>query len=331
MAYVANSDHAHLQEVRLGDDVILVDGLEKRFGEEVVVSQVTFNVPRGSIFGFIGPSGSGKTTTIRMLTGIYTPSAGNIQVLGRHPKDFTQGTRARIGYMPQLFVLYPNLTVWENINFAASLYGMGFGRNKRLQEVLDFVELTPHRQKLARDISGGMQRRLSLASTLLHNPELLFLDEPTAGIDPILRQKFWDHFRWLQRNDTTLFITTQYVNEASYCDLVGVMSEGRLVVVDTPDGLRQRVFGGEVVDLRASESLSYRFEQMLDDLPFVRGPVTRTGPNSVRIVVDDTGTAIPDLMEWSRQNNLAVESIEEYLPPIDDVFVELVREDRSYG
>jgi ABC-2 type transport system ATP-binding protein len=331
MAYVANSDHAHLQEVGLGDDVILVDGLEKRFGEEVVVSQVTFNVPRGSIFGFIGPSGSGKTTTIRMLTGIYTPSAGNIQVLGRHPQDFTQGTRARIGYMPQLFVLYPNLTVWENINFAASLYGMGFGRNKRLHEVLDFVELTPHRQKLARDISGGMQRRLSLASTLLHNPELLFLDEPTAGIDPVLRRKFWDHFRWLQRNDTTLFITTQYVNEASYCDLVGVMSEGRLVVVDTPDGLRQRVFGGEVVDLRASESLSYRFEQMLDDLPFVRGPVTRTGPNSVRIVVDDTGTAIPDLMEWSRQNNLAVESIEEYLPPIDDVFVELVREDRSYG
>jgi ABC-2 type transport system ATP-binding protein len=325
MVYVTESNHDQFQEVKLDEKIIIAEGLEKKFGSEAVISNVTFYVPRGAIFGFIGPSGSGKTTTIRLITGIYEPTSGNITVFGKKPKDFTQGTRARIGYMPQLFVLYPNLTIWENINFAASLYGMGLGRKKRLNSVLDFVELSEHKHKLARNISGGMQRRLTLAATLLHDPELLFLDEPTAGIDPVLRRKFWDHFRDLQKDGSTMFITTQYVNEASYCDLVAVMNEGKLVVVDTPDGLRKRVYGGEVVDIRTTEHLDYRLEERLDALPFVRGPVTRTGSNSVRIVVEDAGEAVPSLMEWSQGQKIGVESVDEYLPPFDDVFVELVR------
>jgi ABC-2 type transport system ATP-binding protein len=331
MAFVSKSDHASFQPVELDNRVIVAEQLEKRFGNEIAASDVTFEVGRGAIFGFIGPSGSGKTTTVRLLTGIYTPTSGRALVLGKEPKDFSQGLRARIGYMPQLFVLYPNLTVWENLNFAASLYGMSLARRRRLFEVLDFVELTEHRSKLVRDTSGGMQRRLSLAATLVHRPELLFLDEPTAGIDPVLRRKFWDRFRSMQDQGRTLFITTQYVSEASYCDYVGIMANGRLLMVDTPDGLRHRAFGGEIVMLQTAQPFDYRYEQMLDDLPFVRPPVTRTSPNSVRILVDEASTAMPELMKWSQAQNLNVESLEEYIPPFDDVFVELVKDEDVDG
>lgn len=331
MAFVSGSDTAQFQSIKLEDRVISTRDLGKKFGEEAAVTGVSFDVPAGSIFGFIGPSGSGKTTTIRLMVGIYEPTSGEIEVLGQHPRNFTQGTRARIGYMPQLFVLYPDLTVWENLNFAASIYGMKLGRKSRLNQVLDFVELNEHKDKLARDTSGGMQRRLSLASTLVHRPDLIFLDEPTAGIDPVLRRKFWEHFKSLQNDGKTLFITTQYVNEAAYCDLVGVMAEGRLLVVDTPDGLRHRAYGGEMVDMRTANNLDYRLEEMIDALPFVRKPVVRIGPRTVRIVVDDTATAIPDLMEWSRNQNISVETLEEYQPPFDDVFVELVQKAGENG
>ncbi|HBY95898.1 MAG TPA: ABC transporter ATP-binding protein [Chloroflexi bacterium] len=307
--------------------VVWAKGLTKQFGDEIAVKQVTFEVPRGKIFGFIGPSGSGKTTTIRLLTGIYEPTAGSAKVLGHHPMAFTQSTRERIGYMPQLFVLYPELTVWENLNFAASVYGLGLRRGKRLQRLLDFVELSEHRHKLARNISAGMQRRLSLAATLVHNPELIFLDEPTAGIDPVLRRKFWDHFKELQDEGRTLFVTTQYVGEAAYCDLVGVMAEGRLLMVDTPEGLRRRAFGGDVVDLRTTERLNYSDLRRLRGLPFVQGSVIRTNETGVRVVVDDASTAMPALLDWFKERNAAVESIEEYLPPFDDVFVKLIEEE----
>jgi ABC-2 type transport system ATP-binding protein len=226
--------------------------------------------------------------------------------------------------MPQLFVLYPHLSVWENLNFAASIYGMKFFRRKELERILEFVELLEHKDKLARDISGGMQRRLALAATLVHEPELIFLDEPTAGIDPVLRSKFWDHFRDLRDQGRTLFITTQYVGEAAYCDLVGVMGQGRLLMVDTPGGLRHRAFGGDAVDLRLKDPYDYRFEYEIRNLPFVKR-VRRTSDRSVRLIVEDAGTAMPELIDWSRDQNVTVESIEEFMPPFDDVFVELVQ------
>lgn len=308
--------------------IIRTRGLTKQFGNEVAVQDVTFEVPQGKIFGFIGPSGSGKTTTVRLLTGIYEPTAGEVSVLGYSPKEFRQSTRAKIGYMPQLFVLYPNLSVWENLNFVASLYGLGLRRGKRLRQLLDFVELTEHRKKLVRDLSGGMQRRLSLAATLIHDPQLVFLDEPTAGIDPVLRRKVWDHFKQLQDEGRTLFLTTQYVGEAAYCDFVGVMANGRLLMVETSEGLRRRAFGGEVVDLRTAERLHYEQVELIRALPFVeQRKVIRTGDNSLRIIVDEASTAMPALLEWSKAQNLTIESIEEYLPPFDDVFVELVQEE----
>jgi ABC-2 type transport system ATP-binding protein len=306
--------------------IIHAAGLTKQFGNEIAVEDVSFEVPNGAIFGYVGPSGSGKTTTLRLLTGIYTPSAGKATVLGHEPRRFNRRTRQQIGYMPQLFVLYPDLTVWENLNFAASIYGMGLRRRHRLNEVLDFVELMEHRDKPARQISGGMQRRLSLAATLVHDPKLIFLDEPTAGIDPVLRRKFWDHFKHLQQAGRTLFITTQYVSETAYCDLVGVMADRHLLMVDTPTGLRHRAYGGDMVDLRTVDRADFSAVSSLRQLPFVRHVQRGDADNGVRLVVDEAGTAIPSLIEWCRTHGVAVEAIEEYVPPFDDVFVELVRQ-----
>jgi ABC-2 type transport system ATP-binding protein len=313
------------------DSVISAAHLTKQFGDDFAVRDISFEVPKACIFGFIGPSGSGKTTTVRMLTGVYTPTEGEVRVLGQNPVVANSKQRARIGYMPQLFVLYPSLTVWENLSFAASLYGMAFFRGKHMRETLEFVELYAHRNKLARNISGGMLRRLSLAATLLHAPDLLFLDEPTAGIDPILRQKFWDHFKTLQSQGRTIFFTTQYVSEANNCDLVGVMAEGKLLLVDTPTGMRQRAYGGDIVNFQAAAPLDYQTEQALRTLPFVLAKSVRTGPNSMRLIVTQASTAIPDLIEWARLQNLQIETMEQYIPPFEDVFVEIVRPEVKHG
>ena len=331
MAVVSPSQPRQLQPVEANRPVISVQHLTKKFGDEVAVQDVSFDVPRASIFGFIGPSGSGKTTTVRLLTGVYAPTQGAVTVLDRSPAQFSQADRARLGYMPQLFVLYPNLTVWENLNFAASLYGMSLFRGKRLKEALAFVELEEHRSKLARNISGGMLRRLSLAATLVHDPELLFLDEPTAGIDPVLRHKFWDHFRELKRQGRTIFITTQYVSEAENCDLVGVQNNGKLLLVDTPQGIRHHAYGGELVDFRTTQPFDFQAEARLRALPFVRAKTVRIDANGMRIVVDQASTATPALMDWAQQQNIQVQSVEEYVPSFEDVFVELVRPEASHA
>ncbi len=303
-------------------------GLTKLFNEEAAVQDLSFNILGGGIFGFIGPSGCGKTTTIRLLTGIYKPTSGEAMVLGDNPRKFSRRTRTRIGYMPQLFVHYPDLSIWENLNFSASIYGMPFrGRKKILSNLLDFVELTEHRNKLARNISGGMQRRLALASALVHDPDLIFMDEPTAGIDPVLRTKFWEKFREMRSNGDTLFVTTQYVGEAAYCDYVGVMAKGRLLMVDTPLALRKKALGGDAIDLQASGSINYSILKAIAGLPYVITDPVYTGANSIRIIVDDASTALPQLLEWCITNNLDVESAREYIPPFDDVFVILLQKE----
>jgi ABC-2 type transport system ATP-binding protein len=308
--------------------IIRAEGLTIQFGRELAIEDVTFEIPRGKIFGFIGPSGSGKTTTVRLLIGFYKATAGRATVFGYAPTAFEPETRKKIGYMPQQFALYPELTVWENLNFAASIYGMSFQREARLRELLEFVELLEHKNKLARNLSGGMKRRLSLSATLVHSPELIFMDEPTAGLDPVLRRKFWDHFKNLQQQGQTLFVTTQYVGEAAYCDYVGVMVGGRLLMVETPEGLRQRAFGGEVVDLHTQERLTHKDLKVLSKLPFVRRRVKRLSDDETgtRLVVDEASRAMPALLEWCRAEHVTVDSIEEYLPPFDDVFVNLVKE-----
>lgn len=303
--------------------------LTKAFNGEVAVNAITMDVPEGAIFGFIGPSGSGKTTTVRLLMGLYEPDSGELTVLGKRPSRFSRQDRERIGYLPQLFVLYPDLTVWENMNFAASLYGVGFLRAKRLNQLLDLVELREDKYKLTRDTSGGMQRRLSLAATLIHNPDLLFLDEPTAGIDPILRKKFWDYFKMLQSNGHTLFITTQYVGEAAYCDFVGVMSEGKLVTVNTPEGLRHEAYGGDIIRLGSTDRIDYEFRREVQDLPKLKARILNATDYELQLLVDDAATATPYLVEYFRDRRKTINLVENYLPSFDEVFVKLIEKHRN--
>ena len=313
------------------DTIIQARHLEKRFGDSFAVRDATFDVSRQRIFGFVGPSGSGKTTTVRMLTGYYAPTSGTVAVFGQAPAQFDKDTKARVGYMPQLFVLYPQLSVWENLSFAASVYGVGLRRRKRFEEALEFVELSGDTKKLARDISGGMQRRLSLAATLIHDPELIFLDEPTAAIDPVLRLKFWEHFRHLRDQGRTLFITTQYVSEAAYCDLVGVMREGKLMMIDTPHGLRYQAYGGDVVDLTTSRPISLAQRNEMASLPYVKELPQQTGASSLRLVVDEAKTDMQQLIEWCRLQAIEVKTIEEFFPPFDDVFVQLMQREDAHA
>jgi ABC-2 type transport system ATP-binding protein len=312
----------------MNEVTIRTRGLSKRYNDFTAVQDVSFDVLAGTIFGFIGPSGSGKTTTVRMLTGIEKPDEGEISVLGRSPAKFDQRTRVQIGYMPQHFVLYPDLSIKENLNFAASIYGMNLRRREEMRATLELVELVEHQHKPVNKISGGMQRRLSLAATLIHDPQLLFLDEPTTGIDPVLRQKFWERFQQLKQDGKTLFVTTQYISEAAYCDQVGVLIGGRLLTVDSPHGLRMRAFGGDVIRAETAQDLSDNVILDLQEEPYVRS-VMRRDPHRVEIGVEEAGTDMAILIKWFESRSMDVTFIEEHIPSFDDVFVSLVERYRA--
>ncbi|CAN5612593.1 MAG: ABC transporter ATP-binding protein [Actinomycetota bacterium] len=319
-------------EAVTAEPVVAARALTRCYGEQVAVDDVDLEVAAGTIFGFIGPSGSGKTTTVRLLTGIEGPSSGEVRVFGMPPTSFTARDRARIGYMPQLASLYPHLSLHENLTFVASLYGVPLRRQRRLTKVLDFVELTSHRGKLLRDVSGGMQRRLSLAATLLHEPDLIFLDEPTAGIDPVLRRKFWEHFTDLKAQGKTVFMTTQYVGESADCDEVGVLVDGRLIARDTPDALRRTAFGGDLVDVVAAEALG---DPLVGRIRSLRGMLaarrTRTDGRGLRLVVADADDATVWLQDWFDEHDVPLVSLRHHVPTFDDVFVKLIEEPRDHA
>jgi len=263
------------------------------------------------------------------MLGIHEPTSGSITFHGRQPTKLSRGERQNIGYLPQLPVLFHDLTVWHNLSFHASLYGVRLRRRRRLREMLDFVELGNDRNKHVSDISGGMQRRLALAGALVHDPTALFLDEPTAGIDPILRQKFWDRFRALRDDGRTLVVTTQYVGEAANCDYVAVLSEGELVLIDTPEGLRRSAFGSEMVEVTTVEPQPDALFGELTALPGIDATPERLDPVSVRLAVDNAAEIIPTLATWFEQRGVALAGCREQLPDYDEVFVRIIERHRA--
>ena len=312
--------------------VIQMQDVNKTFGDFTAVEDLTFEVYEGEIFGFIGPSGSGKTTTMRLITGILAPSSGTVQLLGTNPNRPTRALHEEFGYMPQLFVLYPNLSVYENLNFMAGVYGLGWGeRRGRIRQALQFVELWDARNKLGQDISGGMQRRLQLAGAIIHNPRLLFVDEPTAGIDPVLRGKFWDEFRRLREAGRTIFVTTQYVGESEYCDRVGVIRQGKIVAVATPLELRRLAMNGDVVDLQTPNLSGEALSRLLAQPYVVRQagqPRVRwvAYPTILRIHVQDASDAIPQMLQVLQEEGAEVTRLQEDRPSFDEVFIKLMND-----
>jgi ABC-2 type transport system ATP-binding protein len=302
---------------------IQLEGVTKSFDGKAVVDNLTVSLESGKILGLIGPSGSGKTTCVRLMLGVHTPDKGRIQVLGREPRHFGVSVRERIGYMPQHFVLYPELSVRENLDFIASCYGVPlWGRAKRLSKLLEFVELTEVRHTAAGQVSGGQQRRLELACTLVHDPWLIVMDEPTAGIDPVLRAKFWEHFRELRDQGRTILVTTQYVTEAEYCDEVAALRDGKLVAAGPPDDVRRGAMGGELLTLHAP-GLGKRHLELINGLAGVRA-IKAVGPDEVLITVDNAGQITPQLTSALQGAGLEVANLSEYRPNFDEVFVRLM-------
>jgi ABC-2 type transport system ATP-binding protein len=244
--------------------------------------------------------------------------------------DFSRVERERIGYLPQQFLLYEDLTITENLVFAAGLYGMGpRDRRKRIAMLIGQLGLSDARDRLARDISGGMQRRVALAATLIHNPELIVLDEPTAGLDPVLRETIWQMFDDLRREGASLLVTTQYITETERCDRVIILSSGRIVASGTPEQLRAQVFGGEIVRLK-SDDLSADLAERLLSLDFVLSGQSKS-PDEIELVVETAHEAIPRLTDEMRRLGCRIDELEEVQISLDNVFVELVRRSQGTG
>jgi ABC-2 type transport system ATP-binding protein len=305
---------------------VTMERLTKRFGDDIAVDGITLAVAPGTIVGIIGPSGAGKTTLVRLMTGALTPSDGEVRVMGEDPLQFRRETRERIGYMPQSFALYPDLTTRENVDFVASLFGLlWWRRRRRTREVLEWVDLWDVRGRRAGRLSGGMQRRLELASALVHDPTIAFLDEPTAGIDPLLRATIWAGLDRLRDQGRTLLVTTQYVNEAEQCDAVLLISEGRVIATGTPAQLRRIAIGGDEVVIDTREPLD---ASVLRDMPDVRR-LEQRGPTQVRVTVADSSATLPDIVEAITAKGGEVVSAAETRPSFDEVFALLVERNRA--
>jgi ABC-2 type transport system ATP-binding protein len=305
-------------------DAIVVDGARKRFGRVLAVDGISLAVPAGTILGLIGPSGSGKTTTVRLLTGALTPDRGIVRVLGEEPRHFRRRTREKIGYMPQQFTLYPDLTAAENVDFMASMFGvLLFRRRRRVREALQTVDLWDARKRRASALSGGMRRRLELACAIVHEPAVFFLDEPTGGLDPMLRGRVWQELHRLKDTGRTLLVTTQYVNEAEECDNVALVAHGRVVALATPEGLRREAMGGDVIEIETTDAFD---GEVLRKLPEVRD-VRKQGPRTFQVIVDEAGFATPAVVEAIADAGGDVAAAREFRPSFDDVFAELVERD----
>ena len=312
-----------------GEPTVFCQGLSKSFDGDPVVKELNLQIEPGSIVGLIGPSGCGKTTTVRLLVGLLDPTAGTATVWGTPSTRLSAAQRQNIGYLPQIPPLFPDLSLWENLSFHASMYGLRLRRRHRLQRVLEWVELDGHEDKKVREVSGGMQRRLALAAAFVHDPTLIFLDEPTAGIDPILRSTFWEQFREMRDEGSTMCVTTQYVGEAAFCDYVGLLSDGELLMMDTPENMRRAAFDGEVIDIEVSRAVE---ADELAELSRIEGVVS--GPDHVtarmwRLVVDDADEVLDRLDKVLQRLQLPIVETSEHFVDFDEAFVRVIERHRS--
>jgi len=300
---------------------VAVRDLERRFGEFIAVNRVTFDVAEGEIFGFLGPNGAGKSTTIRMLTGILAPTSGKGTVAGFDVRSEAEKIKAHIGYMSQKFSLYEDLTVEENIDFYSGVYRIPRRRKAaRKAWVIEMAGLAEHRHSRAGILSAGWKQRLALGCAVLHEPPIIFLDEPTSGVDPISRRKFWDLIYELSGKGVTAFVTTHYMDEAEYCDRLGLIYRGELIALGTPETLKTEHMAEDVLEVQCD-----RPQEAMSEVEKLRGvKETALFGKGLHVVADDGETAKEAISATLRRQGHSVGRVESVTPSLEDVFVSLI-------
>lgn len=304
-----------------------VEDLSKTFGRFTAVDHISFAVDRGQIFGFLGPNGSGKTTTIRMLLGLLKPSAGVAEVLGLDIARQPERVRPRLGYMSQRFSLYNELTVLENLRFFGRAYGLrGKKLKARLQFALQMADLLGRERVLARYLSGGWRQRLALGAAILHEPELVFLDEPTAGVDPVSRRAFWDLLYGLAQGGMTIFVTTHYMDEAEHCHALAFIHTGHIIARGSPGTIKETLMRGQVLEIVLPEAgravALLRAAQAAGTLPV--DEVALYGAR-VHVVGVDIAALQPRVAEILQAGGQPAEALAIIPPSLEDVFIASVR------
>jgi ABC-2 type transport system ATP-binding protein len=301
--------------------VIEASGLRRSFGDTVAVRELDLQVRRGEIFGLVGPDGAGKTTTFRLLLGLLAPETGEVRLGGFGVRQEAQRARGLCGYVAQNFTLYADLTCEENMRFVADLRNLPRGVfQERKEALLELTELAPFRGRLAGNLSGGMKRKLALACALVPKPEIVLLDEPTTGVDPVSRREFWRLLYGLPAEGVTLVVSTPYLDEAERCHRLGFMGGGRLLAVDTPRGLLSHM-PDALLDLRAADRMTAR--RLLKERPDVRRVETVGGALRLGVAPATAADGGAGLCAWLRERGAVIESCGAVQPTLQDVFTAL--------
>ena len=309
-----------MQGAESGKAVVVKD-LERRFGSFVAVNRISFEVSQGEIFGFLGPNGAGKSTTIRMLCGILAPSGGAGTVVGFDIRSAAERIKAHIGYMSQKFSLYEDLTVEENIDFYSGIYRLPPGKKQERKEwVIEMAGLEEHRHSRTAILAGGWKQRLALGCAILHEPPIIFLDEPTSGVDPISRRRFWDLIYELAGRGVTVFVTTHYMDEAEYCDRIALIYRGELIAIGSPEVLKTELMPEDVLEVLCERPPDAMGE--IEKVPGVK-EVALFG-KGLHVVAEDGEATVEAVRGLLKERGYEIERVEKIVPSLEDVFVSLI-------
>jgi len=299
--------------------IVEIENLRKVFGDFTAVDGITLSVSRGEVFGFLGPNGAGKSTTIKMLCGLLMPTSGSGSVGGYDILTQSEEIKQHIGYMSQRFSLYDDLTVEQNIKFFSGMYGVPGQRLKERREwVLDMAGLRDKRTAVTRTLAGGFKQRLALGCAILHEPPILFLDEPTSGVDPVSRRNFWNMIHDLSRSGTTVFVTTHYMDEAEYCDRLALIYRGRIIASGTPNELKRNYMKREVLEIETDsvvEAMDVLEQNHIEAAVF---------GSLLHVTVEQADQAIPLIVQKLEESRIRVKRIDKAIPSLEDVFVTLI-------
>jgi len=307
------------------ENAVEIQNLTKMFGDFVAVNNVSFNVKKGDVFGFLGPNGSGKTTVIRMIMGLISPTSGTGKVLGYDVANESDKIREHIGYMSQKFSLYEDLTVDENLDFYAGVYCVPDNKIKqKKKEILEMADLVGRENMITSNLSGGWKQRLALGCSIIHEPEILLLDEPTGGVDPIARRQFWDVIYDLSKKGVTILVTTHYMDEAEHCNSIGFLYYGNILSLDTPNAMKEKIIEGDIIEIKSSNTL--KSIELLKTKDIVKdASVYGAGIHAMT----ESNINLNELKSYLTEKDVEIYSMKKVKPTLEDVFVFLVEKENS--